>query len=273
MRFAEVSEFADTQNLNFRPWLSIHDPRASTPGTLVHPVLDGQRFIGRLLAEHPVREFFRPGSALREGLLSQLPEEDIVEPLRRALVRERDHPGVGMLYEEAAAQGWPTPSQPDDLAFCKPALSSSVSRWSQYPDAARDACGANGETLPVERGFHTSEEREPWWQVDLLRPHEIEEVAIVNSRNNPQRFRQYRIESSLDASTWIIRHEQAEPEEVSWDAEWPRRLVFAPTFIARYVRIVVIGVGILHLRRVQVFGPSAVAEEVGSSRQPDEPIR
>ena len=145
-------------------------------------------------------------------------------------------------------------AQPEDLAYCKPALSSSVSRWSQYQEAGRDACGANGETLAADRGFHTAEEREPWWRVDLLREEDIEEVAIVNSWYNPQRSRRYRIESSLDGKEWTTRYEQAQPEEVSADPESPRRVVFAEPFRGRYLRIVLTGVGILHLRRVQVFG-------------------
>jgi hypothetical protein len=257
IRIIEVSTFANTENLVFRPYLSIHDPRASRPGTLVHPVLGGNRFIERLLAKYPVQDFFREGSELRQGLLSQAPHEDIVEPLRRVLAKQRDHSGVALLYKEAAEHGWPIGSS-DDLAYCKPAVSSSVSRWSWYQDAERDACGANGESLAKDYGFHTQEETDPWWMVDLLGEHLIEEVAIVNRQAQAQRFRSFRIESSLDGAAWTTRFRQADPVDVSADPEWPWRVTFPDPFAARYVRIVLLGAGTLHLRRVQVFGPESV---------------
>jgi F5/8 type C domain len=258
MKFAEVGAFADVENLRFRPWLSLHDPRASRPGSLVHPVLGGKRFIARLLARHLPRDVFIEGSDLRQGLLSQTPFENIVEPVRRALSKERDHAGVALLYEEAAAQGWTAGPLSDDLAFCKPALTSSVSPWSHYQDRERDACGANGEELPYDYGFHTDQETDPWWMVDLLAEQMIDEVTIVNRSAQRQRFRTFRIETSLDGSVWTTRFTQAEPADISPDPEWPWRVHFPEPFPARYVRIVLSGAGILHLRRVQVFGPSSL---------------
>jgi hypothetical protein len=228
--------------------------RLTGPGSL----LEGRKFIARLLAKHPPRDFFRDGSELREGLLNQVPSEDIVEPLRRALVRERDQAGVALLYKEAAAHGWPVNTATDDLAFCKPAVTSSVGRWSRHQDPERDACGANGEPFSTDYGFHTRMETNPWWMVDLLNEYVVEEVAIVNRPNMPQRFRTFRIETSSDGSTWTTRFTQATPRDVSSDPEWPWRVRFTDPLPARYLRIVLLGMGILHLRRVQVFGRKPV---------------
>ena len=258
MRIVEVSRFANSENLVFRPWISIHDPRANRTGTLVHPVLGGKSFIIRLLAKYPVHDFFCEGSELREGLLNQTPHEDIVEPLRRVLAKQRDHAGVAQLYKEAAEHGWPIGAS-DDLAFCKPAVTSSVSPWSWSRDPERDACGANGELLANDYGFHTQEETDPWWMVDLLREHLIEEVTIVNRRAQQRRFRTFRIDSSLDGAAWTTRLRQADPIDVSADPAWPWRVTFPDPFTARYLRIVVEGRGILHLRRVQIFGPGPVS--------------
>ncbi len=252
-RFADLSTFADTVNFGFRPWLSLHDPRANRPGSLAHSVLGGKRFIAALLDEHPPRDFFREGSELRERLLSQTPFEDIAEPLRRALAKERDHEGVALLCEHAGAYGWSVAST-TDLALYKPAVASSVSQWSRYQDPERDACGANGEDLPQDYGFHTREEADPWWMVDLIEECVVEEVAIVNRVKQPQRFRTFRIETSCDGSDWTIRFTQSEPCDVSSDPESPWRLRFADVFPARYLRIILLGAGALHLRRVQVFG-------------------
>jgi hypothetical protein len=214
--------------------------------------------IERLLARHPPRDFFRRGSELREGLLRQAPHGDIVEPLRRALARERDHLGVALLYKEATSQGWAIQTS-DDLAFCKPALTSSVCRWSRFMDPERDACGANSES---PEPFHTDKERDPWWMVDLLEEHWIEQVAIVNRDSEPQRFRTFRIDTSSDREHWITRFTQAEPRDVSADLDAPLRLWFDP-FTARFVRIVLLGWEPLHLHRVQVFGRSRGAALAG----------
>jgi hypothetical protein len=263
MRFADLSTFADTENFAFRPWLSLHDPRANRPGSLVHSVLGGKRFIAALLAQHPPRDFFRGGSELREGLLSQRPFEDIVAPLRRALAKERDHDGVALLYEEAGAHGWPV-APTTDLALYKPAVSSSVSLWSQYQDAERDACGANSEAISHDYAFHTREEADPWWMVDLLGEYIVEEVAIVNRRSEPQRFRTFRIEASCDGNNWTTRFTQTDPGDVSSDTESPWRLRFTDPFPARYLRMILLGVGPLHLRRVQVFGHILAARQTGA---------
>jgi hypothetical protein len=56
-------------------------------------------------------------------------------------------------------------------------------------------CGANGEPLANDYGFHTDLPTNPRWMVDLLAEHRIEEVAIVNRLAQQQRFRTVRIES------------------------------------------------------------------------------
>jgi hypothetical protein len=269
MRFGEVSAFASTGNLAFRPRISLHDARANLPGSLVHPVLGGKRFIAALLAMHPPRNFFQEGSELRERLLSQIPFEDIVEPMRRALASRRDHAGVTLLYEEAEEHGWGARPVSGDVAFCKPAMTSSVSRWSRYQDREYDACGANGEPIHDDYGFHTEQEADPWWMVDLLRKHEVEEVAIVNRRNEPQRFRSFRIETSIDGRAWTARFTQGDPADVSSDIESPRRVRFEDAVPARYVRIVLLGKGPLHLRRVQVFGRALAGRQCLPGTRPD----
>jgi hypothetical protein len=253
MRFADVSAFASTEDLKFRPQISLNDPRANRPGSLVHSVIGGKKFIAMLLGKHPPRDFFQEGSELREGLLGQAPFEDIVGPLRRALAKERDQAGVALLYEEAAAQGWSFDPK-TDLAFCKPAISSSVSPWSRYDDPESDACGANDDSFPHDYGFHTRKEANPWWMVDLLGDHFVEEVAIVNRRRQQGAIRTFRIQTSLDGKAWTTRFNQTDPVDVSSNPELPWRVRFPDAFQARYLRVVLLGSGPLHLRNVQVLG-------------------
>ncbi|HUD65101.1 MAG TPA: discoidin domain-containing protein [Candidatus Sulfotelmatobacter sp.] len=246
----------------FRSSLRISDTATlSAPGSL----LGGRRLIATLLAKHPPRDFFRKGSELREGLLSQMPFEEVVEPMRRALVKERDHMGIVLLREEAMGHACSVTIATDDVACCKPAVSSSVSPWSRYQDPERDACGANSEQLSDDYGFHTRSEPDPWWMVDLLEEHIVEGVAIVNRRNMSERFRTFRIETSSDRKTWTSRFAQAQPRNVSSNPAWPWRVRFPDPSPARYVRIVLLGVENLHLRRVQVFG-APLSRRVGADR-------
>jgi hypothetical protein len=253
MRVAKVSAFVTTEDLNFRPWLSLHDSRANRPGSLAHSVLGGKRFIATLLANNPARDYFREGSQLREGLLQQAPLENIVSPLCRALARNHDHAGVAMVEDEAIARGW-TLDSPTDLAFCKPAVSSSLSRHSRFQDPEADASGANGDPICGDYGFHTSKEANPWWMVDLLGECWMEEVAIVNRRNYPDRFKVFYIEISREGAVWTTVCDQTDPVDVSSDVESPWRFKCGEPILCRYLRIVLLGIGPLHLRRIQVFG-------------------
>jgi hypothetical protein len=229
-----------------------HLRRVQVFGT--NSVVSGKSLIGRLLIKHPLRDFFEEGSELRAGLLSQMPNEDPIEALRLALARDRDHAGIALLRDLAAARGWQMRAQPDDLAFCKPAVSSSVSRWSKYSDPERDACGANGEELPDDFGFHTEHENKPWWMVDLLGDYLVEKIAIVNRAYQKERFRSFRVQSSMNGSAWTTRFTQADAGDISSDPDCPWEVQVAEPFPARYVRIVLTGMGILHLRRIQIFG-------------------
>ena len=144
-----------------------------------------------------------------------------------------------------------------DLAYGKPALTSSASRWSRFSDAARDAAGANSETLPADFGFHTQDEKDPWWMVDLLAEHAVDEVAIVNRKAFGDRCAHFVVESSTDHDTWTTRFAKRDGETISATAAAPWRVRFATPFRARYLRVRMLGEGMLHLRRVQVFGRPA----------------
>jgi hypothetical protein len=229
-----------------------HLRRVQVFGT--NSVVGGKSLIGRLLVKHSLRDFFEEGSELRGGLLSQMPNLDAIEPLRLALAKERDHTGIALLRDLAADRGWPMRAQPDDLAVCKPAVSSSVSRWAKYPDPERDACGANSEDLADDYGFHTEHENKPWWKVDLLGDYLVEKIAIVNRTYQKERFRSFRLQSSMDGGAWTTRYTQADTGDISSDPDCPWEVQFAEPFPARYVRIVLTGMGILHLRRVQIYG-------------------
>ncbi len=258
MRFAEAGRFADVSALQFRPRLSWRDPRTSAPGSIAHPVLGTRRFIAAMLFDRPVAEYFEEGSELRTSLAIE--DVGVVLPaVRDALIRARDDEGLARLKGEMIRHGLPVPVRVADLAYNKPALSSSVCMWSDSQDVGRDAGGANGEWLPPEFGFHTDHERHPWWLVDLLDEHVVDRVEITNRRSFPERFVKFRIDSSRDGGSWVMRYLKIDEDAVSNDPDRPWSHSFGDPFVARHVRVTLLGTGLLHLRRVQVFGRAIVA--------------
>lgn len=225
----------------------------------------GKRLIARMLTRHDPREFFEEKSELREALMNLTDAEDIVCPLRRAFAESRDHRSIALLHEQAALYALPLGLTADDVALYKPARSSSVTPWSSYRDTERDACGANTERIAEDYGFHTGGEVDPWWRVDLLQEYEVDEVAIVNRQRCSERFSKFCIESSCDGDDWTTRWMQVEPVTVSSDLASPWRMLASEPFTARFIRIVLLGAGPLHLRRVQVFSTAKKRQMMSSS--------
>ncbi len=253
MRFAEIDLFAEVEDLVYRPVMSLRNPRAHRPGTLVHPVLGRPGFTRSLLSSHLPHDYFRNGSILHAILRSE-PLADIAPVLAKAFADAGDHVGLGMLHAEMRRQDLAVPRGPD-LAFCKPAMSSSVSPWSHKQDLCLDANGANGHTVHEEYGFHTELEANAWWMVDLLQDCVIDQLSIVNRAGFTERFQWFAVDSSADGIDWTMRFSKLNDEMVSSDLEQPWSVSFDPPFVARHVRVRRLGpAGPLHLRRVRIFG-------------------
>jgi hypothetical protein len=119
-----------------------------------------------------------------------------------------------------------------DLAAGKPWRASSQNQG--VPSASR------GEYL-----FHTTDEDEPWFEVDLRKPTEFSLVEVMNRRDCcPDRAVPAVIEVSRDKQTWKEVSRRKETFSV-----WKAR--FAPV-TARYVRVRVLRRSILHLAGVAV---------------------
>jgi hypothetical protein len=99
MRMAEISAYADTENLRLRPRLLISDPRANRPGSLAHSVLGKAAYIKAVLKEFPARSWCQPDSELRRAL-SVLPLREYVSELGDAFVKARDMEALRQLREE-----------------------------------------------------------------------------------------------------------------------------------------------------------------------------
>jgi len=110
-------------------------------------------------------------------------------------------------------------------------------------DPAHRSCGGADTGIL----FHTEQEKEPWFQLDLGKEFEVERVAIDNRDDCcEERAVPLVVElASIPSNYRAVAHKYTPFDH--WEAS------FAPTR-ARYVRVRVTRTSILHLDRVRVFG-------------------
>lgn len=152
------------------------------------------------------------------------------------------------------------PSLPN-IALGQPALQSSLSEWSRGKTIAEDACGAVNGTFTGSYQFHTDNEHQPWWQVDLASGDRglatIHEIWLHNRVENTglmARCSDIAILLSDDALAWTeIHRRQGLPPYGGADGN-PLQVQIAPATTARYVRVMLLGTGLLHLDQVEVYG-------------------
>ncbi len=139
-----------------------------------------------------------------------------------------------------------------NLARGKQASQSSTSQWSN----ANDAQGAVDGIINGSYAFHTNNERNPWWQVDLGDRAELTEVRIFNRLDCcAERARTVQVLLSDDARNWrtVYRHsggafggKDGKPLVVNLGGE-----------SARYLRLQLNELNWFHLDEVEVCGDAA----------------
>jgi hypothetical protein len=254
MRLADIEDYALVDNLRYRPRVSLNDPAANKPGSLVHSVIGPTNIVSVLIDEYGAEEYFRPQSRMR-WILRHDPLDAVLAAVRAAFLRNND--GRYLYLLEVLKRQIDGEESCFDIALLKPALSSSVSLWSHHYTADRDAAGANAIDISPDYGFHTHKENNPWWQVSLLGSFRINEIRIVNRPKLELRFTRFKIDSSIDGENWDCRYKKDDDIVVSSQVEEPWVQKFSPAFSACFVRITLLGEDCLHLRRVQVFGHEA----------------
>lgn len=141
-----------------------------------------------------------------------------------------------------------------NLALNKPALVSSVSRWSQSQNHEDEAKGGNNGNITGECGFHTSLERDPWWQVNLEQNFAIKNVVVFNRMDLRQRCTRMNVSSSEDGENWSIRGAKLDDALFGGADGSPYVFSFEVPFYAQFIRITRIGDGFLHLDEIEVYG-------------------
>jgi FkbM family methyltransferase len=135
-----------------------------------------------------------------------------------------------------------------NIAIHKPAIQSTLSEFSR----PNDAQGAVNGIPNGSYGFHTSDERKPWWQVDLEASFSLEEVIIFN-RLDAAKSRAYFFVLKLGSEDGDFRevYDQNGIPFGGIDGN-PARIKLNGA-VARYVRIELPHGGFLHLDEVEVY--------------------
>lgn len=150
-------------------------------------------------------------------------------------------------------------SEPElaNVALGKPAVQSSVSKWSLGDSVEADAAGAVDGDNSKPYGFHTNIETNPWWMVDLGIKYRIHEIHIYNRSGDyviRARAAPLVLMCSIDAVVWVeLAH--TESGELFGADRGPLLWVTDTPEIVRYVKIMIKGERrVLHLAQVAVFG-------------------
>jgi hypothetical protein len=139
------------------------------------------------------------------------------------------------LRQNAGSSGWGRDSLLDNIALGKPAWQSSVCRWSKFNDVCRDAEGANNGVTELDCGFHTDDEAEPWWVVDLHSLYTVDEVVVHNRIKYAERLGRFSIQASLDGIAWNVAKTAHVDDFHETSSPFDMRIRFMTPVVARYL--------------------------------------
>jgi hypothetical protein len=145
-----------------------------------------------------------------------------------------------------------------NLARGKPATQSSISPWSRGATLEQDAANAVNGDPAKDYAFHTAEDPNPWWMVDLGTPARLAFIRIFNREAPP--LIQWRaaplvVEGSLTGEDWHLLFETRRDSYFSgYNGRQPLvRQIEHPAPI-RLVRISIPRREFLHLSEVEIYG-------------------
>ena len=125
-------------------------------------------------------------------------------------------------------------------------------------EPALDAAGAVNGIKDGGYGFHTAQEDGPWWQVDLQTPRRIARIVVWNRTDGvAPRADTLHIQFSDDDSTWRTVYVHTGPTFYGFQNGPPLEMEFDEES-ARYVRLTLPDVTLLHLDEVEVFDSEGI---------------
>ena len=150
-----------------------------------------------------------------------------------------------------------------EISLNKPSTQSSIGSYSVGTSVTEDASRGNSGEIWTPYAFHTANEEDPWWAVDLQGAHILSHVAIYNRIDNLRvraRADQLAIEIKATAdSAWEPVYLKLTRQAIDDGEGKPFVWIADREIVATQLRIRLIGKKSLHLRKVSVFGQQAKA--------------
>ena len=143
-------------------------------------------------------------------------------------------------------------------------------------DTREDAAGAVDGVRNGKYAFHTGQEPNPWWQVDLGDPTAVARVVVYNRLDYAPGLHNadnLLILTSDDGKAWTLRYENKGKYFGGVGGEKPLEVVFGAGEVrARFVRLQVRSDAAIffHLDEVEIYGPADPARNLALHRPADQ---
>jgi len=145
-----------------------------------------------------------------------------------------------------------------NIALNKPAIQSSISPYSAGKTVEEDAAQGNNGRITGRCSFHTANEDQPWWSVDLGEDHYVYGARIFNRLEQQEltkRGNRFRIDvRSIDRPDWQLVLMKADDAMFGGADGYPFVWIAHKPIIARHIRVQLLGANFLHFEEIQVFG-------------------
>lgn len=133
-----------------------------------------------------------------------------------------------------------------DVALCKPAFQSSL-----YQNNSRyNARTVLNHEMVKDFSFHTQEEENPWWYVDLIYPYFIDYIIIYDRPKFSYKSKTLKVEISSDLIKWETVHEGLIYND---ESGLPFILPLSGMMKVKYVKLSIKEKHYFHLRKVKVL--------------------
>ena len=250
-KYLNIDDIADTRDFTWLNHKHVDDPRVYKKNTIVHPVT-GTNFIEKNLMANDVVSIFDYKSTLYSGIKFENPIQ-FMPVLEK---RIKDHKNADLLirfWNFALAEGWVKVPPAINVAFAKPAIQSSCHAASRFQDVRQDASLLVDGIIEPHSRSHTDFEPQPWVMIDLIYTYEVRNIIIYVRPFSFERFRDFRIETSLDDCEWTTIYRKDDGSIPDSGNMKPIVINFNRGNKARFVRITQENEGWLHLNQVEIY--------------------
>ena len=185
------------------------------------------------------------------------------------------------LYARQPLPDPPTASEPRSEAVPEQQMSQMIEDdWLQALERGittqTDAAGGCDGVKNGKYGFHTGQDTNPWWQVDLGQMVPIRRVVVYNRldyRPGLHNADNLQVLSSEDGQHWTLRYENRGQHFGGIHGAQPLELTFEPAeFVARFIRIQIPSSAplLFHLDEVEIYGGGNDAKNLALGRPADQ---